>query len=365
MDKTFIFLHDLNHSGTSRAAVLLANKIANCQLIVLGKKKKYPYEISDNVDVNFLGLSRPSSLFSKLLYLPSSLVCILKFLKRERPKNLIVYGKEFGCVFLFLRCLFKLDFKVIIIQSTYISGQLRFMKGAVSRIIHKWIYNKVMPSAEHHIAICNGVAQDMVNNYRIKDVDISVVYPPIDYSFFKDSASCERKKEILFVGRLDVYKAPEVMIRIFQKIYEENDVILRIVGDGSLRDELEEFCKSNHLERCVVFEGSQSDVMQYMKNSSVLAMTSKFEGFGMVLAEAIACGTPVISFDCPVGPSDIIVDGINGFLVRNSDEEEFEKKIVEAINIKWNEADIKKTAEKFHPDKVLNGYINVISKVFK
>ena len=76
----------------------------------------------------------------------------------------------------------------------------------------------------------------------------------------------------------------------------------------------------------VVHEPTESIFDCYME-SSILLLTSRFEPFGLVIPEAMSCGLPVVSFDCPYGPADIITDGIDGFLIKNRDMNEFVKKV--------------------------------------
>src|SRR5690606_4579843 len=108
---------------------------------------------------------------------------------------------------------------------------------------------------------------------------------------------------------------------------EDKEVILKLLGKGSLENELKKLAKDLGIEDRVIFEGFQEDVISYIISAKVVALTSLYEGFPNVLVESIALGTPVVSFDCQSGPSEIIIDGVNGYLVKYLDKDDFAKKL--------------------------------------
>jgi glycosyltransferase involved in cell wall biosynthesis len=117
-------------------------------------------------------------------------------------------------------------------------------------------------------------------------------------------------------------------------IYGQNsdkDWILQIYGDGEQRDLLLHLIREAKLEDAVVVNQSTRQIMDKYLESSIFLLTSRFEGFGMVLIEAMACGVPVVSFDCPWGPADIIKNGEDGFLVEYLNTTEAAEKVVQLI----------------------------------
>lgn len=129
---------------------------------------------------------------------------------------------------------------------------------------------------------------------------------------FIDSIRGERsyEPEIVFVGRLVRHKHPELII----KLSADLGVRAHIVGSGPLENWLRDL--TSELGADVVFHGLVSGVekVKLLKRCWALVLPSEMEGFGLVLAEALACRTPVVAFDCG-GPRDIVIDGVNGFLV--------------------------------------------------
>jgi glycosyltransferase involved in cell wall biosynthesis len=130
---------------------------------------------------------------------------------------------------------------------------------------------------------------------------------------------------ILSVGRMDDdVKQFDKLISAFAKSNLLNQNIkLVLVGEGSLRAKLQEHAHALGLERQIYFLGWQENPFRFMRRAKFTVLASKNEGFGNVLIESLACETPVISFDCLSGPSEIIKDKHNGLLVENQNFEKF------------------------------------------
>lgn len=137
-------------------------------------------------------------------------------------------------------------------------------------------------------------------------------------------------KSIIAIGRLEEQKNFAQLIDIFARISTLHpDWTLNIFGEGTLRNSLQTKIESLRLEQKVFLRGTTENIDQEIRKSSFLVMTSLYEGFGMVLIEALRNGVPCISYDCPAGPSDIIIDRENGLLIPEKDIAKME----EAINL--------------------------------
>ena len=150
--------------------------------------------------------------------------------------------------------------------------------------------------------------------------NVSVIPDPL--SFAPTQKSTLTKKRVIAVGRYVYQKGFDLLLQAWSKIEKEHDDWqLAIFGDGD-RTPYEQLMKQLNIDksRCHL-NGPTSKIQQEYVNSSLFVFSSRFEGFGMVLVEAIACGLPVVSFACPCGPKDIVKHGEDGFLVENGNVE--------------------------------------------
>lgn len=141
---------------------------------------------------------------------------------------------------------------------------------------------------------------------------------PNPLSFYpRQSSSCKEKK-IISVGRLTEQKGYERLIEAWTKVNEKHpDWELYVYGEGEDHDQLVSLIKKNKIENNFKLCHPVKNIQDKYLESSIYVMSSRFEGFGLVLAEAMSCGVPCISFNCPFGPADIIKNGEDGLLVEN------------------------------------------------
>ncbi|MGQ7330381.1 glycosyltransferase family 4 protein [Streptococcus suis] len=175
-----------------------------------------------------------------------------------------------------------------------------------------------------------------------KNLGYKAIYIPHLTTYDKIENNSLLEKTIINVGRLTSDKQQMMLLEIWQIVNEKlpnNEWKLQIIGSGEEEENLQNFILLNDIKN-VEMVPQTSRIADYYSASSLFVFTSRMEGFGMVLLEAMSFGLPCISFDCPSGPRDIIDDGKNGYLIPCYDKELFAEKICQYIMS--NSADKKK-----------------------
>ena len=186
--------------------------------------------------------------------------------------------------------------------------------------------------------------------------------------FTSTSITQHVNKRIIAVGRMADEKNYPSLLRIVRIVFDRYpDWRLDILGDGADRPLIEDLINHYSLRDNVFLQGRQTNVQEWMAESSMMVLTSKYEGFAMVLVEAMTCGLPVVSYACPVGPKSIISDGVDGFLVSPGDEEAFASRICELIadhtlRRRMGSEAIKK-AERFKPETVITQWVDLFKQL--
>lgn len=144
-------------------------------------------------------------------------------------------------------------------------------------------------------------------------------------------------KTIIAAGRLSPVKGFDTLIKAFDLIKNDYpDWKLKIYGKDSvksnLKGKLQNLIKERHLYNQVILMGPTNELNEKFLESSIFVLSSKYEGFGMVIIEAMQCGLPVVSFDCPRGPREIIKHGHDGILVENQNIEELAKALSKTMD---------------------------------
>ena len=179
-------------------------------------------------------------------------------------------------------------------------------KYAVLRKYRRYKFIKSLSKAECVVALTKGDAEEWHHFHRHVKVIPNMLHP------CKIEPSSLNSKHVIWVGRFDYQKRAEVAIGIWKQVANRySDWCLDIYGEGECESEVTLMASST---QNVFVHKPTSHIFDCYSNSSILISTSLFEPFGLVIAEAMSCGLPVVAFDCPYGPATIINEGVNGFL---------------------------------------------------
>ncbi|WP_439256576.1 glycosyltransferase [Lonepinella sp. BR2271] len=203
----------------------------------------------------------------------------------------------------------------------------------------------VMNKYSHFIAICEDMAGDIKNtlaHLSIPNKSVELLYNPLDIALIKEKSLLIEPQDqgylnddyILQVARLDERQKNHLgMIEIFYQLKQKGiKEKLYIVGDGGSKPLLEEKIKSLNLENDCLLLGERANPFPLMKNAKLFIHTANFEGLPTVLIESMTCGTPIVAYDCPTGPSEILDNGNYGGLIPMGDKQAFVDKVYQLLN---------------------------------
>ena len=199
-------------------------------------------------------------------------------------------------------------FAIDIAKTTWVKGHNLKSKIIANLITFKRIY---YAKKYKKIVVLTKSDQEKWCHYCNSSI---VIYNPITIT--TDSiAKCEEKQAIA-VGRLDYQKGFDYLIDVWEEVYKHYpNWKLDIFGDGPLKKDLQDRIDSRGLSHVVKLRGVTSKIASEYQNHSIYIMTSRAEGFPLVLIEATTCGLPIVSYDCPFGPNEIIEYNKNGYLI--------------------------------------------------
>jgi len=209
--------------------------------------------------------------------------------------------------------------------------------------IFNYLYRKTYKNFDVIIAQSQDMKKDLEENYPLTSSKIRLINNPIDIQKVKKLAeeSVDYKFEmgmtsLISVGTLRAKKRHDLLLEAFS--FLSPNYILIIVGSGAEEQKLKALSKKLNISNRVRFEGHKTNPYPYMKKADLFVLSSEHEGFPNVLLEANSLGTPVISFACPGGITEIIEEGINGFSVKNGDVDALAKGIIKATAFKFEES---------------------------
>ena len=216
--------------------------------------------------------------------------------------------------------------------------------------IKGYFHHKALKKADHIVALTHGDAEQ----WKQVNQNVSIISNIVTMNNTGIYSDCEAKR-VIFVGRMDPQKGYQYLDAIWRIVEKRHpDWRLDIYGEGANLPK----------NRAMIPQGKQVyphpqtiDVLDKYKESSILVLTSVYEPFGLVIPEAMSCGIPVVAFDCPYGPPEIITDGKDGFLIDCYDVEAFADKLCLLID---NEALRKQmgqnailSSQRFSKDKII------------
>ncbi len=306
-----LFIPSLHGGGAERVMVSLANGLAakglDVDLVLARKAGVYLNDVSPEVSIVDLRVRRTlQTLFPLALYL-----------RRERPATLVSAMNYVNVIASWALRISRVPTRLVMTEHANLSQLLSDANSGLA-----WCLPRLMRAAyiraDAIIAVSDGVAQDLAKTLGFAAKRIHTRHNPIDVDALaaKSTETLDHPwfapnapPVVLAAGRLSPEKDFPILIRAFALLRAQRPARLVILGEGGQRKALEGLIDDLDCKNDILLPGFQANPYTWMRRAGVFVLSSRWEGFGNVLVEAMACGVPVVSTACPSGPEEILENG--------------------------------------------------------
>jgi glycosyltransferase involved in cell wall biosynthesis len=309
----------LSGGGAERVISVLSSELSkreNIDVHVLAfKKKANEYPLEEQVVRHQMENNTYTNKRKRLLY-------IHKVIKSVKPDYVIPFLNEPTMYVYFAKFGTKTRFiSTVRNNPEYYVG--RGLRGKLIRYITE------------HADKCMLQTEEQANYFSWKSTEQYFVVPnPVQDSYFNAERKYARKAKILVaLGRLEKQKNYEMMIDVIARIIiVHHDVVLKIYGEGTLKEELQRMIIDKKADKNIFLCGRTNEVPEVLKEADLFVMTSDYEGMPNALMEAMALGVPCVSTSCPTGPKDLICNGVDGYLVPVGERNQYYKTLLNILD---------------------------------
>ena len=355
--KVSIFLPSLAGGGAERMALNLIHglleKEVNVDLVVASLSGELANNLPDQLNlVNFATEHVSRALFP-----------LIRYLRKEKP-DILFSGIDHANIVAILAALFSFTKVQRVISVHQVGTSFRRIHTGFKENLVQSLSKFIFPMAHKIVAVSLGVKADLVQNMNIpRDKVVVIGNPILSENVFSWLADTEHEKEleprIVAIGRLSKEKDFETLIHAFYLVNQSLPSQLVIYGEGQERNALELLSGELGIQNRVKMPGFQRDIFSVLPLARVCVLSSLTEGFGNVIVEALACGVPVVSTDCPVGPREILMDGEYGKLVPVGNPTLMANAIVETLSGTVDKRKLIKRANDFTIEHITDLYLDL------
>lgn len=357
-----VFLPSLAGGGAERVMLNLAGKMAErglrVDLVLCQTSGAFLEQVPAEVRVISLGASRVSF----------SLLKLVRYLRATQPKALLSAMDHTNVIAILAARIAMVGTRVVVSVHTALTEAsllgLPFRRRWLIRLMRL-----TYPRADNVVAVSEGVASDLVSRFQLGHRDVTVVYNPIVSAELGTLASLPLEHPwfavgeppvVLGVGRLIDSKDFGTLIRAVALLRRQRNVRLVILGEGEERLRLETLVHDLGMDLDVDMPGFVGNPYRFMRRAAVVALSSRHEGLPTVLVEAIACGTPVVSCDCPWGPAEVLEAGNIGRLTAVGDPQELSAALGDTLDKPPDRARLLARASNFTIDESVARYLKLL-----
>lgn len=193
---------------------------------------------------------------------------------------------------------------------------------------------------------------------------------PNAVSFYPTESAKLENKQVIMVGRYNNAKGYDYLIPAWEMVHQRHpDWTLQVYGSGELYNDVVQWIKEHRLDDSMILHEPTDHIMEKFLDSSICVLSSRYEGFSLVILEGMSCGVPFVSFDCPYGPKNIIHDGEDGILVEYLNSEALADGICRLIEDpmlrKEMGASAKRNVKRFSQDEVMKKWSELFNSLIR
>jgi glycosyltransferase involved in cell wall biosynthesis len=349
--KLLIFIPSLECGGSEKYVSILCNNIDtqkfDVTLAVINNAN--PFYTITNAAIKVIDLK-----LSRVLY---SFFKIRHIVKAFEPDIVFSTANHLNLYFAIFKNFLAPKTAVIARESSIVSIN---SKRAKLPFIYNGLIKKFYKRLNCIICQSQYMQQDLIGNYRIEKEKTAVINNAVEEEYLVNSE--HQKNKFITVARLSEEKGIDRLIRSVAKL--TIPFSYHIIGDGDRKEQLQNLINSLHLQDKVFLEGKKVNPFAGMEDAGLFLMGSHYEGLPNVLLEAGMLGLPVVAFDAPGGINEIIVDGENGLLVKDNDENSFAIAIEKAMAANFNRKQIiTNTKSKFSASLIIKQTEELFTKL--
>jgi glycosyltransferase involved in cell wall biosynthesis len=288
---------------------------------------------------------------------------LLSYLRQARPWAVLVHRPRLLRPLQLARSLAGVPCRIAAVIHNHLGAQLQEGAGDPGRRRRSF---ELLRRCDALIAVSAETARDAAEQLGLPPAAVRIAYPPVDPEALRVLASAEGgaprpARYLVGVGRLEAEKDFPSLLRAFALVARQRaELDLVILGEGRERPLLEGLVAELALTGRVRLPGFLSNPYPWIAGAQLLALSSRWEGFGIVLAEALALGVPVVATDCPGGPREILAQGRYGTLVAPGDVQALAAAILATLAEPPDRARLRQGAERFSPAAGLRAYLNAL-----
>ena len=293
---------------------------------------------------------------------------LARYLWRERPDVLLSAANHVHLTAVIAVRLAFAPVRVVLRVSNHLTGS-HLGGNERARPFRLKFARRVYSRADAAIAVSQGIADDLVEHTTLSRQRVSAVtnptytpdiesaaVAPLDHPWLSPGAP----PLLLGAGRLAQAKDFATLLRAFARLRARRSVRLMILGEGGKRRELEQQMRELRIEADVELHGFVDNPFAWMSRASLFVLSSAWEGSPGVLVEAMACGCPVVSTDCPSGPDEILATGRYGRLVPVGDDAALADAMAATLDMKTDREALRARAREFDVERAVTRYLDVL-----